>query len=47
MTPTLGKDFNNRIVSHFVQEFKHKNKKDPSFSPRTIRRLRTACEPVK
>jgi molecular chaperone DnaK (HSP70) len=26
-----GEDFNNWLVNHFVQEFKHKNKKGKSF----------------
>jgi heat shock protein 1/8 len=40
-----GEDFDNRLVSHFVEEFKRKYpKKDPSSSARALRRLRTACE---
>ncbi|KAJ3699401.1 hypothetical protein LUZ61_003106 [Rhynchospora tenuis] len=42
-----GEDFDNRMVNHFVQEFKRKNKKDISGNPRALRRLRTACERVK
>ncbi|KAF3528189.1 hypothetical protein DY000_02043594 [Brassica cretica] len=42
-----GEDFDNRMVNHFVQEFKRKNKKDISGSPRALRRLRTACERAK
>nr|CAB3476529.1 unnamed protein product [Digitaria exilis] len=42
-----GEDFDNRMVSHFVQEFKRKNKKDISGNPRALRRLRTACERAK
>ncbi|THU81837.1 HSP70-domain-containing protein [Dendrothele bispora CBS 962.96] len=42
-----GEDFDNRLVNHFVQEFKRKNKKDLSSNPRTLRRLRTACERAK
>ncbi|KAJ3205276.1 70-kilodalton heat shock protein [Entophlyctis luteolus] len=42
-----GEDFDNRIVSHFVQEFKRKHKKDLSANPRSLRRLRTACERAK
>ncbi|KAK7448930.1 Hsp70 chaperone [Stygiomarasmius scandens] len=38
-----GEDFDNRLVSHFVQEFKRKNKKDLSTNARALRRLRTAC----
>ncbi|KAK3763332.1 hypothetical protein RRG08_021153 [Elysia crispata] len=42
-----GEDFDNRLVSHFTQEFKRKNNKDISNNPRAIRRLRTACERAK
>jgi heat shock 70kDa protein 1/2/6/8 len=42
-----GEDFDNRLVNHFVQEFKRKNKKDLSTSARALRRLRTACEGAK
>ena len=42
-----GEDFDNRMVSHFTQEFKRKNKKDISGSARAVRRLRTACERAK
>ncbi|XP_041357298.1 heat shock protein 68-like [Gigantopelta aegis] len=42
-----GEDFDNRMVSHFIQEFKRKNKKDISGSARAVRRLRTACERAK
>ena len=39
-----GEDFDNRMVKHFVEEFKRKHKKDISSSKRALRRLRTACE---
>ncbi|CAH1772401.1 unnamed protein product [Owenia fusiformis] len=42
-----GEDFDMRMVNHFVQEFKRKNKKDISNNPRAMRRLRTACERAK
>ncbi|KAF7092364.1 hypothetical protein CFC21_094855 [Triticum aestivum] len=42
-----GEDFDNRMVNHFVQEFKRKKKKDISGNPRALRRLRTACERAK
>ncbi|EMD38325.1 hypothetical protein CERSUDRAFT_93855 [Gelatoporia subvermispora B] len=42
-----GEDFDNRLVNHFVQEFKRKYKKDLSSNPRALRRLRTACERAK
>ena len=42
-----GEDFDNRMVDHFVKEFKRKNKKDLSSNNRSLRRLRTACERAK
>uniref|UniRef100_A0A8C5PDM9 Heat shock protein 70 n=1 Tax=Leptobrachium leishanense TaxID=445787 RepID=A0A8C5PDM9_9ANUR len=42
-----GEDFDNRMVNHFVEEFKRKHKKDLSQNKRAIRRLRTACERAK
>ncbi|XP_034179385.2 heat shock 70 kDa protein cognate 4 [Osmia lignaria lignaria] len=42
-----GEDFDNRMVNHFVQEFKRKYKKDLSVNKRSLRRLRTACERAK
>jgi len=42
-----GEDFDNRLVNHFVQEFKRKSKKDLSSNKRALRRLRTACERAK
>jgi len=42
-----GEDFDNRLVNHFVQEFKRKNKKDIQNNKRALRRLRTACEKAK
>ncbi|XP_027344913.1 heat shock 70 kDa protein-like isoform X1 [Abrus precatorius] len=42
-----GEDFDNRLVNHFVAEFKRKHKKDISTSARALRRLRTACERAK
>ena len=43
-----GEDFDNRLVNHFVDEFKRKNKgKDMTTSQRALRRLRTACERAK
>merc|ERR1711923_453886 len=38
-----GEDFDNRMVDHFVNEFKRKHKKDISSNKRALRRLRTAC----
>jgi len=42
-----GEDFDNRMVAHFVQEFKRKNGKDLQDNKRGLRRLRTACERAK
>ena len=42
-----GEDFDNRMVMHFVAEFKRKMKKDISNNERSMRRLRTACERAK
>ena len=42
-----GEDFTNRLVNHFVQEFKRKNKKNLSSNPRALYRLRAACERAK
>ena len=42
-----GEDFDNRLISHFTQEFKRKHKQDISNNPRSLRRLRTACERAK
>merc|ERR1711871_1306800 len=42
-----GEDFDNRMVEYFTQEFKRKHKKDITGNPRSLRRLRTACERAK
>lgn len=42
-----GEDFDNRLVNHFMQDFKRKHKKDMSQNKRSLRRLRTACERAK
>jgi heat shock protein 1/8 len=42
-----GEDFDARLVRHFMDEFKRKNKKDISGNSRALRRLRTACERAK
>ncbi|KAK8736949.1 hypothetical protein OTU49_004739, partial [Cherax quadricarinatus] len=42
-----GEDFDNRMVTHFIQEFKRKYKKDPSKNKRAVYRLHTACECAK
>jgi L1 cell adhesion molecule like protein len=42
-----GEDFDNRLVNHFVQEFKRKHGKELTSNKRALRRLRTACERAK
>jgi len=43
-----GEDFDNRLVDHFVREFKRANGgKDLTANKRALRRLRTACERAK
>jgi len=42
-----GEDFDNRMVNHFMTEFKRKHKKDIAGNKRAVRRLRTACERAK
>ncbi|CAF0985707.1 unnamed protein product [Didymodactylos carnosus] len=42
-----GEDFDNRTVTHFIEEFKRRNNKDLSQNKRALRRLRTACESAK
>ena len=42
-----GEDFDSRMVDHFMKEFQRKHKKNMSSNPRSLRRLRTACERAK
>ncbi|CAL9150681.1 unnamed protein product [Musa hybrid cultivar] len=42
-----GEDFDNRMVSHFVDEFKRQHRKDISGNPRKLRKLKIACEKAK
>ncbi|GFV05939.1 heat shock protein 70 B2 [Trichonephila clavipes] len=42
-----GEDFDNRMVNHFVEEFKRKHHKDLRSNARSLRRLRTAYERAK
>ncbi|KAK9748916.1 hypothetical protein RND81_02G089900 [Saponaria officinalis] len=42
-----GVDFDNRLVSHFVERFKLKHNKDISNNPRSLARLKAACERAK
>lgn len=42
-----GEDLDNKLVEHFMQEFKRKYKKDASGNVRAIKRLKIACERLK
>ncbi|XP_074308890.1 heat shock cognate 70 kDa protein-like [Silene latifolia] len=42
-----GVDFDNRMVTEFVKEFKRKHKRDISKNPKALRRLRNASERAK
>ena len=42
-----GEDFDNRMMNHFIKEFKRKFKKDISENPKALQRLRTSCEKAK
>ncbi|PNX94186.1 heat shock protein, partial [Trifolium pratense] len=42
-----GEDFDNRMMNHFVEEFKRKKKVDISGNPGSLRRLRNSCERAK
>ena len=42
-----GEDIDRNVVEYCMQEFKKKNRKDLSSSPRAIRRLYSACERAK
>lgn len=42
-----GEDFDNRLVEHFKQEFKRKQRKDISGNARALRRLRNQAERAK
>lgn len=42
-----GEDFDSRLVEHFAQEFEKKYKKNLRDNPKSVRRLRTACERAK
>ena len=42
-----GEDFDSRMLTHFIDEFKRKEKLDIRSNSRAIRRLRTACEKAK
>eukprot|EP00420_Gonyaulax_spinifera_P020040 CAMPEP_0197889576 /NCGR_PEP_ID=MMETSP1439-20131203/24413_1 /TAXON_ID=66791 /ORGANISM="Gonyaulax spinifera, Strain CCMP409" /LENGTH=685 /DNA_ID=CAMNT_0043509559 /DNA_START=75 /DNA_END=2132 /DNA_ORIENTATION=+ len=42
-----GEDFDNRMLSHCIAEFRRKYKTDPTRNQRALRRLRTQCERAK
>ncbi|CAD5226938.1 unnamed protein product [Bursaphelenchus xylophilus] len=42
-----GEDFDDRLMEHFVAEFKRKHGRDIHSNARALRRLRTACERAK
>ncbi|XP_021716027.1 heat shock cognate 70 kDa protein-like [Chenopodium quinoa] len=42
-----GSDFNNKMMSHFVAEFKRKHKRDISENSKALGKLRDACEKAK
>ena len=42
-----GEDFDNRMVNHFIEEFKRKFKKDISDDKRAVHRLKAACQNAK
>ncbi|KAK4480398.1 hypothetical protein RD792_013470 [Penstemon davidsonii] len=42
-----GEDFDNRMLKHFVREFKMKHEMNISGNPRAMRRLKEACERAK
>ncbi|KAJ3694548.1 hypothetical protein LUZ60_010028 [Juncus effusus] len=42
-----GEIFDDNMMNHFVEQFRKKNKKDMTNKPRSLRRLRTACEKAK
>lgn len=42
-----GEDFDSRMVSYFVEDFKRKHKHDITSNKKAMRRLRTSCERAK
>ncbi len=42
-----GEDFDTRMVTHFISEFKRKHKQDISSNKRALKRLRSSCEKAK
>eukprot|EP00027_Filamoeba_sp_ATCC50430_P006153 CAMPEP_0168561664 /NCGR_PEP_ID=MMETSP0413-20121227/11715_1 /TAXON_ID=136452 /ORGANISM="Filamoeba nolandi, Strain NC-AS-23-1" /LENGTH=619 /DNA_ID=CAMNT_0008593049 /DNA_START=598 /DNA_END=2457 /DNA_ORIENTATION=- len=42
-----GEDFDNRLLSYFIQEFKEKNGKDLTENPKAIKKLKQKCTEAK
>lgn len=42
-----GEDVDTRMANHFIEEFKRKHRKDITGNPKSLARLRTACERAK
>ena len=42
-----GEDIDNRLLTFFMEDFKKKHKKDLSMNPRSVKRLKIACERLK
>jgi len=42
-----GEDFDNRVLSHCIADFRRKHGSDPTRNQRALRRLRTQCERAK
>lgn len=42
-----GSDIDNKLVDHFINDFKRKHKKDLSDNSRALKRLKMACERIK
>ncbi|KAJ3704541.1 hypothetical protein LUZ61_008246 [Rhynchospora tenuis] len=42
-----GEDFDNNMVCHFVEKFRKEKNRDINSKPRSLRRLRAACEKAK
>jgi len=42
-----GEDFDNRMLSYCISEFRRKHQEDPTRNQRALRRLRTQCERAK
>lgn len=42
-----GTDFDSRMVSHFIAEFKRKHNRNIAGNPQSVQRLRAACERAK